>query len=286
MPQDLFTKIRSLETKLSQKQKRVAPYFLAHPEELPFQTTSEIASKTGVSEPTVIRFVRLLGFKGFTNFKDELQRMALEKFGPSGNRRKVKKINKSLKELVGIAFEREIQNLRETQEELTIPHIEAIVNAIINANKKYIIGLRNSAGCAHVLGRTLSHILPDITVILDGDTRLYEGLRSIGKGDVLITVSYPRYIKTTVDAVRFSKDRKATTISITDSEVSPAAQISKFAIIAPSNSITFANSYTACFSVINLLTAAIININSKEKTEAVLKEWENAIGSFDFFVRG
>lgn len=209
--------------------------------------------------------------------------MVLEKFGPPPAR-EVRKINKSLKELVGLGFEREIQNIRETQERLTVSQLEAIAHALINANRKYVIGLRNSAGCAHVLGRTLGHILPRVTVILDGDIRMYEGLRSIDKGDVLISVSYPRYSKATMDGVRFSKERKATTISITDSEMSPTAQISTYTIVAPSKSITFANSYTACLSVINALVTLVADMNRKQ-TEMMLKEYEKTFELFDVFYK-
>lgn len=145
MRQDLFSRIRKLEAGLSRKQKILAPYFLAHLEELPFQTTSEIAREVGVSEPTVIRFVRFLGYKGFVQFKDEFQRMIMEKFGPSERLRRVTGINRNLEEIIETVFEREIHNLRETKKRLDIRTIEEIAYKIIRAKKRYVIGLRSSS---------------------------------------------------------------------------------------------------------------------------------------------
>ena len=285
MAEDLFSKIGSLEADLMPQQKKVADYFLSHLQELPFQTTSDISMETGVSEPTVIRFVRLLGYKGFVDFRDQLQSKFLEEFGPSERFEKVSAVHKNLEEVVSSMFEMEVHNLRETRKGLDIRRIEEIVRAIIAARTKYIIGLRTTSGSAYVLGRVLSHILPNVLTILDGDVRMYENLRAIGKEDVLITISYPRYLKNTVEALQFAKLRKATTIAITDSQLSPTAQMSTYSIIAPSNSLTFANSYTACFSVINLLMAAIIQIHSGKEMKAVLDEWKKSLEHFQFFYK-
>ena len=285
MSEDLFSKISSLESGFSPKQKTMADYVVSHLQELPFKTTAEISRDAGVSEPTVIRFVRLLGYKGFVEFRDELQRKLMEKFGPSGRFHQVSAVNKNLEEIVNGLFEDEIHNLRETQKGLDIRQIEEIVQQIIAARTKYIVGLRNCAGCAHVLGRVLSHILPNVLSIFDGDIRMYESLRAIGKEDVLITISYPRYLKNTVEAVQFAKLHRATTITITDSKLSPSAQISRYSIIAFSRSFTFANSYAASLSVVNLLAGLISRFNKKE-AEAVLGEWEKSLESLQAFYNG
>jgi DNA-binding MurR/RpiR family transcriptional regulator len=96
---------------------------------------------------------------------------------------------------------------------------------------------------------------------------------------------YPRYLKNTVEAVQFAKLRRATTVTITDSKLSPTAEMCTYSIIAPSHSLNYANSYTATFSVINLLVTVISQFNKKE-AEVVLREWEKSIESFQFFYSG
>ncbi len=285
MHEDLFSKVGSLKSDFSPMQEKVADYLLSHLQELPFKTTSEISRDAGVSEPTVIRFVRLLGYKGFVEFRDEFQRKLMEKFGPSERFQQISGVNKNLEEIIDAVFEKEIHNLRETRKGLDIRGIEEIAHEIIAARTKYIVGLRTSSGCAHVLGRLLSHILPNVLTISDGDIRMYENLRAVGKQDVLITISYPRYLKDTVEAVQFAKLRRATTITITDSKLSPTAQMSTYSIIAPSHSFTFANSYTASLIVVNLLATVISRFNKKE-ADAVLRECEKSLEPFQFFYNG
>lgn len=114
---------------------------------------------------------------------------------------------------------------------------------------------------------------------------MYENLRAIGKEDVLITISYPRYTKNTVEAVQFAKLRRATTITITDSKLSPTAQMSTYSMIAPSHSFTFANSYTAALSVINLLATIISRFNKKE-ADAVLESGRRVSNPLNFSIKG
>lgn len=283
MTEDLFSKIGRLEADLKPQQKKLADYFLSHLRELPFQTTSEISTGSGVSEPTIIRFVRLLGYKGVVDFRNQLQSKFKEEFLPSERFQGVIGVNKNIENIANSMLEMEIHNLQETLKGIDLGRFEEIVRAIITARMKYIIGLRTSSGAAYVLGRILSHILPNVVTILDGDIRMYENLRAVGKQDVLITISYPRYLKNTVEALQFVKLRKATTIAITNSKLSPTTQMSTYDIIAPSNSHTLINSYTGCFFVINLLTAAIMKIHSGKKIKAVLKEWEKSLDPFLFY---
>jgi len=156
-----------------------------------------------------------------------------------------------------------------------------IADCIIKARGKYVIGLRASSGCAFLLGRFLTQISPNVTTILDGDSRLFEGLKNIGEEDILVAISYPRYTKATIEALQFARDRKAITVAITDSTLSPVAQLSKFVLIAAANSCNFANSYTGCLSIINLLVTLIIHMD-KDHTEIILGEWEEALKSFHF----
>ena len=285
MNQELFERTRDLEKKLSGKQKKVAAYFLSNFERLPFRTVAEIASNASVSEPTVIRFVRSLGYGGFPELKDEFQKIILEKFGPSERlHRFIKETDRNLNGIIDNVFEREVRNLRDTQRELALLNVKQIIKSIIRAKTKYVVGLRSTAGCAYILGRHLSYVLPGVVTILDGDIKLFEGLRGIGRSDVLISISYPRYTKNVVEAVQFAKDRKALTIAITDSGLSPIARLSDFLITAPSNSITVSNSYTACLTVINTIVSLISSINKKQ-TEATLKEWEKAIDLSSFFYK-
>jgi DNA-binding MurR/RpiR family transcriptional regulator len=283
---DLFQKITILEPKLNGKLKKLAHYLISHFEEISFQTVAEVASKSGVSGSTVIRLSRALGYDGFPHLQAEFQTTLLEKLSPSERFHKAIGLpSDNFEKLVSLVFEKEVQNLRDTEKQLEIGNITKIANCIIKAKTKYILGLRGSSGSAYLLGRYLNQILPHIIIIQDGDSRLFETLKGIGKDDILVTVSYPRYTKAALEAIKFARNRKAITVAITDSKLSPAVQLCQFSIVATANSSIFTNSYVACTAIVNLLLTLIMHIN-KVQTQVMLKEWENAIAGFNFHPEG
>ena len=74
--------------------------------------------------------------------------------------------------------------------------------------------------------------------------------------DVMIGISFPRYSNQTISALRFMRDKKAKIISITDSEASPLAAISKYTLKARSDMASFVDSLVAPFSLLNALIVA------------------------------
>ena len=283
--QSLFEKIKELEPKLNGKQRVLAQYILSNSDKISFQNLVDIAKETGTSEATMVRFAKTLGYKGFIELKDDFQKLLLrrlsplERFditvGPSNDRNNV----------IFRVFEKEIQNITEARKKLEMKKIQKIAHLVIKARRKYIVGLRASEGCAFLLGHFLSHVLPDIFTLTNGDTSLFEGIKDIKKEDIMIAISFPRYSKPTIDALLMAKKHGTPTISITDFELSPVSQISDFHVIAPAASESFLNSYTACISIINILITTIITYIDRNKTEAMLKKLDKALAGLDFFYK-
>ena len=138
---------------------------------------------------------------------------------------------------------------REPTKKLKTENIDKVAQNIIMPRRKYVIGLRASSGCAYLLGYLLATSCQKSELLQFGDEPLLESLREYQREDILIAISFPRYTKTIVDVLLFAKARKAMTVVITDSILSPPAQVAQFTIDIPSNSLTFANSYTACLAL-------------------------------------
>lgn len=284
MTEDLFNHIRAIEKKASGKQKQLGRYALSHFEEMSFQTVSKIAINARVSEATVVRFAKSLGYRGIPQLKDEFQKNILRKLAPSERFRKALETPHTLQAVIRHVIDTETRNLQDAHKRVRAENLEKIAHHIINARRKYIVGLRASSGCAYLLGHFLSHVLPDVVTILDGDTRLFEGLKAMNQEDALVVVSYPRYSKRSIEALEFARERQAVTVALTDTTSSPAGQMAALTLVAPAHSSSFANSYTGCLSLINLLVTVITYIN-RDQSEVMLREWEKAIEGRDFFYK-
>ena len=75
-------RIKGAYASLRPSEQKVASFFLAHAGELESLTIGELASAAGVSEPTVIRCVRGLGYRGYRAFKGALRGREPERRAP------------------------------------------------------------------------------------------------------------------------------------------------------------------------------------------------------------
>ena len=70
---DLFEHMRETSLKLPSQQKNVCDYILAHYQQAAFMKAEEVALATKTSNATVIRTAGSLGFKSYTEMKEEIQ---------------------------------------------------------------------------------------------------------------------------------------------------------------------------------------------------------------------
>ena len=105
----------------------------------------------------------------------------------------------------------------------------------------------------------------------NSSSELFEQMVRIGKDDVIIGISFPRYSMRTLKALEFANNRSAKVITITDSIHSPMNLYSSCNLIADSDMASIVDSLVAPLSVINALIVALCmkkqNIVAKTLTE-------------------
>ncbi|WP_455582695.1 MurR/RpiR family transcriptional regulator, partial [Dysosmobacter sp.] len=156
-------------------------------------------------------------------------------------------------------------------EELDRDSFEQAVDAIVGARKIYVMGVRSSAAIATFLTFYLNLIFDNVVAVsANTASEVFENLLRVGKGDVVIGASFPRYSSRTVQAMNFARDRGATTVAITDSDASPLAPISTYTLKARSDMASFVDSLVAPLSLVNALLVAV----SRKKNEDLTRTFQ------------
>ena len=88
-------------------------------------------------------------------------------------------------------------------------------------------------------------------------SEIFEQMVRIGKEDVIIGISFPRYSMRTLKAMEFANNRSAKVITLTDSVHSPMNLYSSCNLIADSDMASIVDSLVAPLSVINALIVAL-----------------------------
>ena len=268
---DILTVIQDNMNTFSKGQKKIAGFILESYDKAAFMTASRLGKKVGVSESTVVRFAAELGYEGYPEMQKALQKMIRNRL-TSVQRIEVTNDRIGDHDLLSTVLQSDMEKIRLTLEELDRNSFESAVDAIVEAKKIYIIGVRSSAAIATFLSFYFNLIFDNVTMVTANTaSEVFENLMRVGKGDVVIGVSFPRYSSRTIRAMSFARDQGATTIAITDSEVSPLATISQYTLKARSDMASFVDSLVAPLSLVNALLVAV----SRKKNDDLANTFQN-----------
>ena len=252
-----FAKTDISNLKLSKGHKKIAEYIAENYDKAAFMTASKLGEKVGVSESTVVRFASILGFKGYPELQKELQRMIKSKL-TAVQRMEVSDSLVSDQNAVKKLMSADIELIRETLENVSQSDFNEAVSAINNASRIYILGVRSSAALANFMYFYLNPVFENV-VLVDTTSvgEMFEQMFRIGKDDVCVALSFPRYSNQTINALRFIGDRGSKIIAITDSSESPIAKLADILLVAKSSMVSVVDSLVAPLSLINALVASV-----------------------------
>jgi len=258
---------------LTRSQRKLLEYILSHDYESIFLNVTDLGKKVCVSEATVVRLSKALGFKGFTEFQKEMRLVFKNKLTTTSRlERTVKKVSNEEDALIKV-LQTDIDNIRETLEQISIEEFQQFVRSIDSAKRVIIVGLRSINSLAVFFGIALEFLQKNVWVIQPGIGDMWDRLVGLRKGDLVIGMSFPRYTKQTVEVMQFAKKKGIKTMAITDSLISPLAQCADHVLTAHYKLDSFIESFTAPFSVINAVVTAL-GVYSKRGTMKSLKELE------------
>ena len=254
---DLRSRINESYGKLSKGQKRLAAYITDNYDKAVFLTAAKLGEIVGVSESTVVRFAMHLGYKGYQEFQNALEELVKNKLN-SMQRMEVAygRINQS--KILDTVMQSDMERLHATLAKIDENVFDLAVETILNAKHIYVIGIRSCAALASFFAFYLNLIFDNVHLIQTNSlSEIFEQMVRIGKDDVIIGISFPRYSMRTLKAMEFANNRNAKVITLTDSVHSPMNLYSSCNLIADSDMSSIVDSLVAPLSVINALIVAL-----------------------------
>lgn len=273
MPKDILGEIqaRMRTHSFSKGQKRIADYILENYEKAAFMTANKLGVNVDVSESTVVRFAVELGYEGYPSMQKALQEMVRNKL-TAIQRIEVSNDRLADQDVLSMVMHADAESIRLTMDGLDRDTFDRSVDAIANARKVFIVGIRGASAISEFLGFYLNMTLDNVIVIrVNSFSELFEQIFRIGEQDVMIGISFPRYSKRTVKSMMYAKDQGATTIAITDSEASPLAGLADYTLTARSDMISFVDSLVAPLSLANAIIMAVGRKKGGELTRTFSK---------------
>ena len=267
---DVASKIRGLYDTFSKGHQSLAEFILNNPQESAFLSISALSDRTGISAPTITRFVHKLGFDGYATFQRELYEAQAQIMPFSQLKSLLRNSAGSSPETAtgeGALFLGIEANLR-LMEALYTPQLQEAftrtLGIIQNAHKIYIAGQRSSFSIAHYLSFMLQRIYSNVVPLNATASALPSELSDVREDDCLVAISYSRYTKATYNVVSYFHRLGCKIAAITDSPTSPIALKASEVMIAPNGEYF---SPVCAMTLCNCLIAALGSLDVQRTLE-------------------
>lgn len=285
MERDLLKVIKDRMPEFSKGQKSIANFILEHYDEAAYMNAAMLGTVANVSESTVVRFAMMLGYKGYPEFLRDLNDLVKSKL-TAIQRVGVSKMLIGEEDIVNRVLTVDADCVRKSANIVDRDDFEAAVDAIVNAQYIYILGIRSSSALATFLNFYLSMMFKNVKLISSTSaSEMFEQIRAIDDGDIMIGISFPRYSQRTVKALDYAKKRGAKVLSITDSMLSPLVPLSDYKLLAKCEIMSFVDSLVSPLSVINALLLAV-GMRKQEELGSALAELEEIWEEYDVYDKG
>ncbi len=254
----LLDRLHSIQNALTPKGRKVADYVLHHPRDAVFMRTRELAGRCEVSEATIVRFVRRLGYQGYRDFVKALrdlvdseltlvERVQLTRAQGTGNDR-----------LGRVIFE-EIRNLKSLYQSLDGEKIAEAARRLKDAREVYVIGSRLSYTFAYYLGWSLTKLRSGVRILPGSDSTAIDWLTLCEPPVLVVIIATSRYPNELLRLAKFVRRCGHELITLADSALCPLNHFAQLSLVAPCEHFPFIGSPSTLSCLINCLTFEMVN---------------------------
>jgi DNA-binding MurR/RpiR family transcriptional regulator len=210
-----LARVRDALPELHPAERKLGQLVCDFPGEVASYSAKELASLAGVSNATVTRFVRRIGYESY----EEARREARLESETGSRLYLMPRENLPVGETAARQLGQSLDNLQHTLAETDPAEIDAAAGAMLDARKTWVIGFRVSHAFAEYLTWQLTQVIEDIVAIPSGGQTLGEHLVSVRAEDCVIFFGLRRRVAATGRILSEIERRGPRLIYVTDEGV-------------------------------------------------------------------
>lgn len=253
---------------------KIARYIINNLTHVIFMTSTEIANHAGVSQPTVIRFAKLMGYKSFTEFMKDLQELP-HVFSEQPDAQ--------LDDVAQSIINREHESIKNLQRYYSESKTNEVAQTLFSKKTVHIFGVRTAEILANYFYFYFRKVHSDVILHRQANMELYERMLTFDKeNSILLIFAYPRYSKQVLDLLHLVKKEGIPYIVFADSYALQKAGICEVHLVAPVVYTDVYDSISATFCLLNILLHKVSTIDPVKFNERKKKN-EMLYSEMDFF---
>jgi DNA-binding MurR/RpiR family transcriptional regulator len=280
MSKPLRERLHKALSSASKADRVIATYMLSAMSCLAFETAASLAAKVAVSEPTVGRFCKAIGYDGFKDFKTNLKKDTGDAPWLIGKRlNDLQDRAKAGEDQLTRGLELEMVALIAVYEMAHGPEWERVVKRLANSKRVYATGFQTERGMAQIFVNQLQYLRAEVHLVDLASGSFAEVLASDDVDATLIIFEARRYSS---NAQKLAKEAKALGIPvtlITDPYCDWGHQVTDEIFVVPTSFNLFWESTAQMASLANLLVNGVF-IELGPQVEKRMNKIAKLYGSF------
>ncbi len=249
--------------KLSLAERKVADYVLRNPKEAVNLIVSELAEKSGVSDATVVRMCRHVGYKGFYQFKVVLAKYV--------GRAEKEIIPQETPDAFTHILERYAASIIALGEQVDKAMMLNCVNMINACSQVHILAVGNTTPLGLYMGFRLGRLGVRCTYGIAPEYSMNH-VNLADENDLIIAISQSGGSKQVIQGIELGKKKGLKVIAITGYKESPVAKLADITIISNNRKEAFSYykdyAHLKEIAIIDALLEFLTNWTTIEKKDA------------------
>tara|TARA_R110002074_G_scaffold59508_10_gene144776 strand:- start:1168 stop:2058 length:891 start_codon:yes stop_codon:yes gene_type:complete len=280
MTKTLRERLSDAVSSSSKADRALAAYMLAEFGSLPFETAASLAGKVEVSEPTVGRFCRAIGYDGFKDLKSNLRNDMGDQPWLIGDRlRDLQERTKAGEDQLTRGLELEMAALVAVYEAAYTPEWDRVVKRLARAKSVFVVGFQTERGIAQIFANQMQY-LRDKVHLVDLASGNFADLLAAEDDDIALVIFEAR--RYSHDALLLANEAKTAGIPvtlITDPYCDWGHKIADEIFVVPTSFNLFWESTAQMASLANLLVNGVF-MELGPKVEVRMNKVARLYGTF------
>lgn len=272
----LAVRINAVDGVLTRSETVLAQWLRLNEAALAMETGATIAAKTGLSEITVSRFLRRLGYKGIAALKEDLRDGASARLG--GSDLYLRLMDSEL----GTLIRRDAEAVLAIGNQIARPEWQEAVTAIHAAGEVFVTGFQTVKGAAEDFSRRLAIIRPGVRFLAAHESGLAEWITAPAAQSCLILIDTVPYAREAEAIVRLARRSGMTVVVITEELNTWAAAHTPFVFFVVNEVRAYVESSGPLVSLLSVLIHAVA-AQGPETAKARLAAWPGLLRELDLF---
>lgn len=251
-------RVRREMDRLPRAERRVAHTLLAGYPMVGLDTVAEFAQRANTSGPTILRFIKRLGFDSYSDFQHTLRRELQERLEsplsrydqsqPADSSDTCERLTRSI-----------CANVERAASLLSRGELLEIVDLLADRQRSVsLLGGRFTHLLAGYFHRYLRELRPRVYLLEEGGQRWAEWLMDCGRQDILIVFDVRRYQHSVIELARNAENRGVTVILVTDVWGSPITDSAQYVLTMPVETTSAYDSGAAGLAIVEVVVASLV----------------------------